>query len=165
MKKSLNKFSVVILISILSIYSAFGQDKTKYDIQKLIKLNNESDVQEIVLPVKDSLNSVTIVVYSDILAGDVTIEIYDPTGEKNGYFSIGCQSNTIITDNKKYLGKTVYRTNPDKASGNLSRTIKKPIGGDWKVKIIPKNAIGTVNIDFALKDLGHTYIISKKLSK
>ena len=161
MKKSFYNFSITILISFLSIYSVSGQDTPKYDIQKLIKLNNESDEQVIVLPVKDSVNSITIVVYSNIQAGEVTIEIYDPHGEKHGYFSIGCQSNTMITNRNKYPGKSVYYTNPDKATGNLSRTIKNPGKGDWKIKILPKDAHGTVNIDFALKELGHTYIIVK----
>ena len=158
MKKSFHYFPIAILISFLSIYSVSGQNKLKYDLQKIVKLNNESGLQEIVLPVKDSVNSITIAVNSCILGGDVTIELYDPIGEKHGYFSIGCQSNTIINNRNKYPGKSVYYTNPDKATGNLSRTIKNPGKGDWKIKILPKNAIGTVNIDFALKDLGHTYI-------
>lgn len=157
MKKSFPYFLITILISLLSTYSVSGQNKLKYDVQKLIKLNNESELQEIVLPVKDSVNAITIAVYSHIQNGDITIELYEPNGEKHGYFSIGCQA--APSDNRiKNPGKSVYYTNPDKATGNLSRTIKNPGKGDWKIKIIPKDATGTVNIDFALKDLGHSYI-------
>jgi hypothetical protein len=159
MKKSLNNFSIVILLSFLRLNSLSGQDPVKSDDQKLIRLINESKVQEIILQVKDSVNSLMIVVNSNIQAGDVTIEIYDPNGEKHGYFSIGCESNTTITiKNINSTGKSVYSTNPSRASGNISRNINNPVKGEWKVKIIPQNATGDVNIAFARKLPGHIYI-------
>ena len=160
MKKSLTILSIIFLISFFSINSISGQDETKQNIQKLIKLNNESEVKEVLLAVQDSVKSIMILVSSNIQAGDVTIEIYDPVGEKHGYFSIGCQpvmANKIVNP----TGKSTYTTNADRASGNLSRTVKNPVKGDWKLKIIPKNASGTVNLTFSLNAIGHTYTIVK----
>lgn len=157
MEKSLNFLSITFLISFLSINTLSGQDETKQNIQKLIKLNNESEVKEVLIPIQDSVKSLMILVSSNIQAGDVTIEIYDPVGEKHGYFSIGCQP-VLTNKTSNPSGKSTYTTNADRASGNLSRTVKNPVKGDWKLKIIPKNASGTVNLNFSLNAFSHTYI-------
>jgi len=144
MKKTLYKMGITLLFSFLGINSGIAQGDHKYDVQKQIKLNNESEMQEIILPVKDSVNSLTILVQSNIQVGDLTLEILDPKGDKHGYFSIGSQLSTPIKNKSKYQGKSGYYSNPDKANGSLSRTINKPQEGDWKIKILPKDATGTI---------------------
>ncbi len=156
MKKSLTILSITFLISFFNINFLFGQDETKLNIQKLIKLNNESEVKEVLIAVQDSVKTLMILVSSNIQAGDVTIEIYDPLGEKHGSFSIGCQP--VMFNKSAYpKGKSTYITNADRAYGNLSRSTINPVKGEWKLKITPKNATGSVNLAFSLNAIIHTY--------
>jgi hypothetical protein len=81
---------------------------------------------------------------SNISEGDLTIEIYDPSGDKKGDFSIGCVLNKIKQGNS---------TDEDKSreivQGRINKSINNPLKGTWIIKIFPKNATGQIQIAFS----------------
>jgi len=101
-----------------------------------------------------------------IKGGELTIEIIDPNGDKQGTFSVGCQIDSK-TSEKSHVYKTkdenprVYKTISEKSTdstndntktkeivnASISKTIKNPIKGNWIIKAIPKEAHGELTID------------------
>lgn len=167
MKNSL-KISVIVLIGLLvNINSLSAQNSTLHAQPTYIKLNGETEVKEVIIPLRDSLNSVNIIVTSLIGAGELTLEIFDPTGEKHGNFTLGCQMNNIVSqkkENQKITARDIDDSD-EKAFGNLFRTIKNPIRGAWKAKITNKGAIGNIQIQFTnqstkMKSVGIMYKIN-----
>lgn len=135
---------------IVNISSLSGQIDTLHSQTTHIKLNGETEIKEVVLPLRDSLDSVSIIVSSLIGAGELTLEIYDPAGEKHGNFSLGCQMNTTVSqkkENQKITARDIANSN-EKAFGTLYKTIKNPIRGAWKARISNKGAIGSMQIRF-----------------
>jgi hypothetical protein len=158
MKKPLFKLPFILLLSFLSFPLLSGQDYINFNSHKEIKLDKTSEIEEIILPVRDSVSNLSVLITSSIYSGDVTIEVYDPEGERHGYFSIGAQPEIPIV---KKPGQSVYSTDNNQASGNLSSTIRNPAKGNWKIRVIPKNTSGNVKISYALKAPGHIYIKAK----
>lgn len=150
MKNSL-KISVIILTGLLmNTNSLSAQNGTLHAQPTYIKLNGETEVREVIVPLRDSLNSVNIIATSSIRAGELTLEIFDPTGEKYGNFTLGCPINNTLSqkkENQKITARDINNSD-EKAYGNLFRTIKNPIRGAWKAKITNKGAIGIIQIQF-----------------
>lgn len=150
MRNSL-KISVIFLIGLLvNINSLSAQNGTLHAQPTFIKLNGETEVKEVIIPLRDSLNSVNILVKSSIEVGELTIEIFDPTGEKYGNFTLGCQTKNIVSqkkENQKITARDIGDSD-EKAFGNLFRTIKNPVQGAWKARITNKGAIGNILIQF-----------------
>lgn len=153
MKNKIYKSGITLLLSFLSINYGIALGDQKNDSQKHIQLNNDSEIKEIILQVKDSVNSLTIEVRSNLQGGELSVEILDPKGDIHGKFSIASQTGNISKNKNEYEVKSRYLAKPDNATGNLTRTIRKPLNGDWRIRINPINAIGTVNIDYAQKSI------------
>jgi len=146
MKKSLSIFPVVLILLLSPAGIVSGQGKTDFNVKRQIELNGEKDIQEIFLPVSENNSLLSLKITSVIHEGDLTIEVYDPEGERQGNFSIGCQYNS-----KTSRGAGGSKSSPETVNGQILRTFNNPISGDWIVRIIPNNPVGSLQIESSQK--------------
>ncbi len=107
-----------------------------------ISLDKEAEVKEIPLELEREVHALFWNVSSGISSGIISIELYDPNGVKQGDFSLNGPSRT--------------RDRPHKdVHGSMNKQFKKPLTGQWKIRIIPRDAKGFVSIKagIALEDL------------
>jgi hypothetical protein len=121
---------------------ATSRDNTTFTLLRKITLNGESSKLEIILPVADRIWNFTIKISSEIKEGELTIEIYDPSGEKQGNYSIDSQSSLKPNKTEKTANPNVKEI----VTGQISKSIDFPKNGNWKIAIIPKNAKGNLEI-------------------
>jgi hypothetical protein len=151
MKTLLSKLLCASILIILSKSFACGQwgpgqpqiDHTTFNLSRTIRLSQESEKLEILLPVSGPIVAFSIKISSEIFEGELTIEIYDPNGEKQGNYSIDNQIS--LKPNK--IDKSDKPRTKEIVSGKISKSVEYPINGKWKVLIIPKNAIGEIVIE------------------
>ena len=99
---------------------SFTSENSKAEIINL-KINNDG---ALFFNINGYLNS-----------GNVLVEIINPGGKKEGELSLEYSK-----------GNTSGNSFTTNSSGSLNKTINKPESGEWKIKIIPQNAKGSVNI-------------------
>jgi hypothetical protein len=181
-KLSKRLLAAILLLSFLTGYS-YGQDKTDLNLSKNIILKSESAEQKVPVTVTAKCTSVNFRVSAEIQEGGLTIEIYDPKGEKQGNFSISCQpgisktelvndqseitpdsvskrastttssssmsssSSSASSSSKSWSVSSSKESSSSNANGQINRSVKNPVSGNWIIKIIPKNASGKVKID------------------
>lgn len=151
--KYLSSRSLLIVFILLFMGTSFicgqwgpGQpqiDHTTFNLLRKVSLNRESEKMDILIPILGSISTFSIKISSEISEGELIIEIYDPTGEKQGNYFIDTQNS--LKPNK--IEKT---TNPDvkeSVIGHISKLIDYPINGNWKVSIIPKYTVGHFEIE------------------
>lgn len=131
MKKLISLFVCVFVL--LPLTNA--QEKAAFNTARSLKLENESKEQHISIDVSDEYNILALSIHSNIHEGKLSIEILDPSGEKQGNFSIGCQ-----------VGGANNPTTKEVVQGQFRKTFQNPKKGKWVVKIIPQNANAQVNI-------------------
>lgn len=106
-------------------------------MNRRIILDDESTSREILIEAQKSTKMFQLKVECEIFDGELQIEIYDSENQKLGNFSIGKQ---IESEKVK-----------ESVGGRISKSIKDPIPGNWKVKISPKNASGNISISSSYK--------------
>lgn len=153
MKMSIRSLLYILIGILMSINSLSGQPTATTVFSKYIKLNGETEVRDIILPLgieiplKDSLLSITITVTSSIDEGELQINVYNPSGKGYGSFNIlGKKENKTIERLNDQGFKKIPVRNIDKASGPMTVSIYHPMRGDWKAKITTKGAKGYFNI-------------------
>lgn len=149
MKKLLCRFFTTFLCLFVMTSFISGQEETRFNLERQIILNGESENLEILLSVSEQDNILNLRIQSNIQEGELTVEIYDPKNEKQGNYSIGSQlKSTQSNSNKNQMEKEleVLGIRKESVQGTITRSIKNPVKGNWVVKIIPKNAIGRVSI-------------------
>lgn len=104
---------------------------TNVNLQRDIKLERNSDHEEVILNVDEDVEKFELVIISSVDAGHLKIDVYDAQGGKQGTFSMGTQLKS-----KK----------SERVSGNINKSWKDPQSGDWKVSITPTDATGTIKI-------------------
>ena len=107
------------------------QQEAAMDLHRTIELDNDSKPAEITLSIKPGERSFDLSIFTMVSEGKLAIEVYDPNKTKQGSFTVGTQ----LDAGKKELVR-----------GNLEKSWIEPIGGDWKVKIIPSYATGRIEI-------------------
>jgi hypothetical protein len=166
MKKLIfNKTLFILLLALAGTSSITGQIdtlKSKIYSMKSLKLNGETEISEIKLLLRDSISSVNILIFSIIGGGELSVEIYDPTGVRYGNFSLSCQNDQELFK-KITSGKVTVKEidkSDGKAMGNLCKTVKNPSKGFWIAKIRSIGAIGFVQIQFGEQSIeeGHPII-------
>ena len=125
-------FGTLFLVTIIPCLS-FGQD-TQITLTRSILLNGDSEKEEITIKVEEQVVRLNISIKSSINKGKLILEIYDPNGEKEGYFSIGGQIKAV--DNKKEI-----------VTGSINKMLQEPTPGNWKIIIIPNKAKGSIKIN------------------
>ena len=145
MKTRVLLISTVIICFFTQAALTYGQDSIRANIKiKTLTLKGGSGEQEVSLPLRDSLSYINFEIKAVITAGELTVELFDPTGEKYGNFSLaGSPSSSNKQDAEFVRGKT-YNA---EASGSLVRYVKYPKRGMWKAKVITKNAAGVVEFN------------------
>ncbi|MBK7625991.1 MAG: hypothetical protein IPJ16_02115 [Bacteroidales bacterium] len=149
MKNLLQSLSGTLLILCLTVNSVSAQekkqtgqiDRTEFSLHKSISFNGENEKIEILIQVTESNNVLKLMISSIVFSGELTIEVFDPTGEEQGKYSVGSQNSLKTT------GKTNNPTQNETVSGKISKLVESPIKGDWKIIVIPKNVKGSLNID------------------
>lgn len=145
MKKKVIFISTLIICFFSQVNLMYGQDSIRATINlKSITLRGDSGEQEVSLPLRDSLNYINFEIKAVITAGELTVELFDPAGEKYGNFSLAGSSNSGDRQDGEFVrGKYYYA----EASGSLVRYVKFPVRGIWKAKVITKNAAGAVDFN------------------
>jgi hypothetical protein len=110
---------------------------TKVDLHRTIRLDNESELLEVLIDIKNNVQRLELWINSSVTYGKLTIEVYDPDGIKRGNYSIGNQ-----------MGLEIQET----ANGNIRKSLFEPQPGDWKVKVIPNEATGTIKFSTAIRE-------------
>jgi hypothetical protein len=127
------------LITILFLFNMnsfiYGQEKTDSGLQRNVYLLEGNEKKEIVIPVSEQSNFLSLGFLADIRKGVITIEIYDPSGEKRKNYSVGSQTNP------EYVSNAIKVTEP----------FKNPMKGNWIIKISCKNAKGRFVLDTNIK--------------
>jgi len=113
----------------------FKNSETKIDLVRTIRLENDSKTDEVFIEIKEKTKKLQIIINSSVIDGTLTIELSDPNGIKQGNFSIGTQ----LKSEKK-----------EQVNGNIEKSIIEPQFGKWRVKIIPKNVTGNINVNTAI---------------
>ncbi len=143
----MKKQTAYLIISVLLFtLTALGQNQendvpslessiTSVNVNRSIKLDNDSKTEEIIIDIKQNTKKYALLINSSVSDGKLTIEFYDPNGTKQGNFTISTQ-----LDSEKN----------EKVSGNINKSLTEPQAGKWKIKIIPANATGNINISTAI---------------
>jgi hypothetical protein len=135
MKKSIKTILGIFIFTLFLTSFVIAQERTSFNINRIIELKNESDNKEVTIEVNEKECRFNLQINSLATAGEIRVEIYDPEGKKQGNFSVGCEVNS------KNSNETV--------NGMISKLIENPSQGKWKVKILPKNANGKVAINYS----------------
>lgn len=107
------------------------QEETSIGLHRTIKLENDSKLAEITIDIKPGELELNLSIQTMVSEGKLTIEVYDPSNTKQGSFTVGTQLD--------FEKKEIVR-------GNITKSLTEPLEGNWKVKIIPSNATGRVEI-------------------
>jgi len=127
---------IILVVSVFFLLPlSNAQDRATFNTSRSLKLENESKEQHISIDVSDEYDTFALSIDSNIREGKMSIEILDPSGEKQGNFSIGCQ-----------VGGVNNPTTKEVVQGQFRKTFQNPKKGKWIVKIIPQNANAQVQI-------------------
>ncbi len=157
MKKSIKTVFLSLFLSILFSSFSMAQMSKNYSLGRLIILNNDSEIKEIIIEVKEKNCKFILRVQSSIYAGKVKLEVYDPNGKKQGNYDLGCQIQNEHTDGNKRKKENV--------TGQTSLSQENATIGKWKVKIIPQKADGKVKVDFKQEIISKNTIDKNEHSK
>lgn len=120
MKNLSKRLSIAtLLLSFLASFS-LGQDKPDLNFSRKILLKSESEEQMVPIAVPEICTSLNLSIAAKIQEGELTIEIYDPKGEKQGNFSIVCQSDTLKTNKGKIHSESSSNSNSKASSSSSS---------------------------------------------
>lgn len=135
-----NRNFLLVLTLLLSI-ATFAQTQnnqteskqaTEFKFQRSIQLEDCKKNEEVIISIAENTKQFKLKIDSSVSSGKVTIEIYDAKGKKQGTFSVGTQLNI---------------ENAEMAKGTINKSLLEPEEGDWKVKIIPLDAAGSIIIN------------------
>lgn len=140
----MKKKTILLVFSFLFSIITFAQNdiskteenyinqETQFKLQRDIRIKQDSKEETVIIKIKEQTKKLDLTINSSITTGKLTIEIYNSNGKKQGTFSVGNQLNI---------------DNSEQAQGNITKSLTEPQAGNWKVKIIPVNAKGIVQIN------------------
>jgi hypothetical protein len=131
-----------------------------------------TDRYRLVFPVPDHLDTFSISIKAYISAGDLSIEIYDPSGERSGNFRVQGQSDLSKSFQYNYIMRAHsmsttrghiekdpgfftfneetfkhYRMGNKVAQASISRFFRAPLTGEWIIKAECTKAKGFFTIE------------------
>ena len=104
---------------------------TRVTFERNIVLDNDSKPEDVIVTIEPGTKEIDLVISSTIEAGEVIIELSDPGGIRAGNFTVGTQ-----LDTKKQ----------ERVAGKLQKSLDEPQPGNWKIRIAPTAAKGSVKI-------------------
>ncbi|MEE4176711.1 MAG: hypothetical protein V2I46_04305 [Bacteroides sp.] len=131
MKKLLN----IILAYLILVPTVNAQERTVFNTERALILENESKEQQITIDVSETYDALSLNIGANLHEGKLTIEIFDPSGEKQGNFSIGTQLEGVSNPGTR-----------ERVQGKINKVFENPRKGKWLVKISPLNAKAQINI-------------------
>lgn len=137
MKKTFGIY-VGLLTLMMAFVNPLQAQSTVVDLDRKVSLEATTKTEEFAVTVGEKASRLDIMIQSWVSAGELTIEIYDPAGEKVGNFSVGNQMQTEVSvpvDGKE-----------EQVKGRISKNVKEPAQGRWVVKVIPQKTTGKVEM-------------------
>ena len=104
---------------------------TRVDFVRDITLDNDSKTEDVVIAIEPTTASIDLMISTTIEAGELTIELFNPGGVKQGNLTVETQ-----LDSKKH----------ERVAGKLQKSLDEPQPGDWKIRIAPSAVKGSVRI-------------------
>ena len=130
---------VLALILLSSLNFIKGQPPKRFVISTRIQFQVQTENSELKLPVFQQ-GSLTLMIRASIIEGELTIELYDAKGEKQGSLFIPNQVPLIKLDTiEKPISASMIK--------EISKKFDNPAKGEWTLRIIPKNAGGFLEIN------------------
>ena len=139
MTKSIKLFATVSLILFLAPVT-LAQHKSNCsnsNTQRSINLDDSSSKEEVKVEVAENTKHLMIGVNSTISAGALTMEIFDPKGNKQGNFSV----ESMMSSNSNSNGKS-----KESVCGQLNKSFQDPMKGKWTIKLKPRKVTGNIKI-------------------
>lgn len=131
----------LIICALIFSVTVFGQNQernvfsinsgTNVNLKRAIKLEKDSKPEEIIINIKQKTQRLELMIISSVSNGKLTIEVYDPNDIKQGNYTVGTQ----LSSEKR-----------EEVNGIIRKSLNEPQTGNWKVKIIPSDATGRINI-------------------
>ncbi|GAB5399849.1 MAG: hypothetical protein Aureis2KO_14340 [Aureisphaera sp.] len=110
---------------------------SSYQTSKSIDLEDSSKNESVKISVSEDLMCLNIGVSSNISSGTLTMEIYNPNGDKQGNYTVASEFNSSSSNGGK---------STETVCGQINKTFKEPMKGDWVVKLKPKKVTGKIQI-------------------
>ncbi len=130
---------LVLVITLSSISQSLLAQDAQFNLDRKINLKNQDSVEKnIKINVSEGTINVYLGIECKVSMGNVTIEIFDPNGVKNGNFSIESQIEEELPIRAEYYNEIV--------EGQIEQRLESPIKGTWVIKITPEKATGNVHI-------------------
>lgn len=135
------KSNVAVIILLFSTAMLMAQHDghnncSSSQTSRSIELDDSSKKETIKVEVSEGTKNFMIGVNSLISSGSLTMEIFDPKGNKQGNFSVESQ----FSDNAK------SGNSKEEVCGQLNRSFSEPMAGDWSIKLKPKSVTGKISI-------------------
>ena len=141
MKKIVKLVKACLLAMFIFVNPVISQNESsQLSIDRRIRLFGDSAQEEITVKIDKKTDRFSLSINSHIEAGKLTIEIYDSHNEKRGNFSVGSQIGADQSAKDKTKGKR------EDVRGQINKSVREPISGNWKIKIIPIKAKGIISI-------------------
>jgi hypothetical protein len=118
-----------------------NQEFTEMESSKTLHFKNESKQAEVNIQVSEEYNFLLIEIQGTFQEGETLIELFDPNGNKKGFFTIKTETNITKGKNTSVM---------EMVSGKLAKHYRDPLKGDWLIRISPKMAVGYININTSL---------------
>lgn len=149
MKTFNSRLFLTVLVLITNLNALFGQETTVFTTTSVVNFNSESEERKVLVGVTELNITMTINIKGVVSSGELTIEVYDPKGEKHGGFKIGYLVGSEKSE-KKVIKEYVTIGSPkdNVVNANLNKVFKNPILGNWTLKMIPSNVTGIIDISF-----------------
>jgi len=118
--------------------SESSQESISLEKNKELIFNEESIPSAVKFNVSTEYNYLRINISCSLASGIVAIELIDPTGKKQGIYTVKSEDN-IVKGDKTQVGET--------AQGNMQKMFRNPLKGDWLITVAPIKAKGKVRIN------------------
>ena len=140
MKKSIQFFACLFLFTSVLQAQQYGQKScSAITLNRTIEFDGSSEAENIIIDVSEDTGKMHVGINSTIKSGFLTVELYDPKGNKKGNFSIESQQNT--NDKKKEM-----------VCGQMQKHIDDPMKGKWVILLTPSKVKGDVSICTSMYD-------------
>jgi hypothetical protein len=135
--KSVLVVLTVILLSGLNFVT--GQPPKRFDISTRIQFQVQTENSEVKFAVFQQ-GSLTLMIRATIIEGELTVELYDAKGGKQGSLFI---PNQVLLTKPDSIEKPISQF----VMKEMSKKFDNPVKGEWTVRLIPKNAGGFLEIN------------------
>ena len=128
---------ITVMLTMFLCIGAFAQS-TEFTTTRNLSFKESSKIQNVEIKISENTNGLALSIKCGVRKGTVTIEIYNPEGEKQGEFSV----ESMESDDNESL----FSLLKEGVVGQINKRITKPQAGKWIIKFIPNNASGGVEI-------------------